>query len=226
MKPSRGFTLLELLIAIAIFALLALATYRMLDSVLRSDAATREQEQRLRELTRAMAAFERDVLQVAARPIRDPYGESLPALQGGGEDSPYLELTRSGWRNPTGQPRSRLQRVRWQVSTGHWQRRYWLVLDQAPDSQPRTQDVLDGVVRMSLRYLDQENRWLDSWPPAGSDSEEALQQLPRAVELTLEHHHYGVLRRLLRLPDGAKAAAAVSPDQEGGDEAAVEGAGQ
>ena len=48
---QRGFTLLEVLIAIAIFALLAMATYRMLDSVLQTDRGQRQQEQRLRELT-------------------------------------------------------------------------------------------------------------------------------------------------------------------------------
>ena len=79
---QRGFTLLEVLIAIAIFALLAMATYRMLDSVLQTDRGQRQQEQRLRELTRAMAAFERDLLQVRARPIRDPLGDPLASLFG------------------------------------------------------------------------------------------------------------------------------------------------
>ncbi|MBM7060889.1 type II secretion system minor pseudopilin GspJ [Pseudomonas sp. UL073] len=201
---QRGFTLLELLIAIAIFALLALATYRMLDSVLRSDAATRVQEQQLRELTRAIGAFERDLLQVLARPVRDGNGESLPALTGVAGDSAQLEFTRAGWRNPTGQLRSQVQRVRWQLSGEQWQRRYWLVLDQAQDSQPQMQQVLDGVIHFSVRYLDAENRWLDSWPPSEGTSEDNLRQLPRAVELTLEHRRYGQLRRLLRLPDGAK----------------------
>ena len=79
---QRGFTLLEVLIAIAIFALLAMATYRMLDSVLQTDRGQRQQEQRLRELTRAMAAFERDLLQVRTRPIRDPLGDPLASLYG------------------------------------------------------------------------------------------------------------------------------------------------
>lgn len=208
MRAARGFTLLELLIAIALFALLGVGTYRLLDSVLRVDEATRQQEQRLRELTRGMAAFERDLRQVLARPVRAPYGDSLAALLGEGRERQTLEFTRTGWRNPTDSPRSRLQRVRWEVQDGYWERRYWPVLDQAQDSQPQVQQVLDGVSGWQVRYLDQDGNWQDSWP--GGVDEQSLGTLPRAVELRLEHRHYGVLRRLFRLPDtdaGSEAGA-------------------
>ncbi|WP_313328861.1 type II secretion system minor pseudopilin GspJ, partial [Stutzerimonas balearica] len=104
-RRTAGFTLLELLIAIALFALLGLGTYRMLEAVLRSDQATAEQEQRLRALSRAVWLFERDLQQVSPRPIRDAFGDEANAFIGqtAGEDgAPLLELTRSGWRNPTG----------------------------------------------------------------------------------------------------------------------------
>ena len=208
MRAARGFTLLELLIAIALFALLGVGTYRLLDSVLRVDEVTRQQEQRLRELTRGMAAFERDLRQVLARPVRAPYGDSLAALLGEGRERQTLEFTRTGWRNPTDSPRSRLQRVRWEVRDGYWERRYWPVLDQAQDSQPQVQQVLDGVSGWQVRYLDQDGNWQDSWP--GGVDEQSLGSLPRAVELRLEHRHYGVLRRLFRLPDtdaGSEAGA-------------------
>lgn len=209
---QRGFTLLEVLIAIAIFALLAMATYRMLDSVLRTDTAQRQQEQRLRELTRAMAAFERDLLQARLRPVRDPLGDPLPAMLGEGD---RLEFTRSGWRNPLGQPRATLQRVRWQLEGERWQRAYWLVLDQAQDSQPQVQQALDGVRRFELRFLEPEGRWLQSWPPANSSSEDGLTQLPKAVELIIEHRYYGELRRLWRLPEAPEQGQPQVPGSEG-----------
>ena len=198
---QRGFTLLELLIAIAIFALLGLATYRMLDSVLRADAVTREHERQLRELTRALSAFERDLRQVAVRPVRDGFGDPQPALHSDLADATALELTRAGWRNPLGQSRAELQRVRWQLSGEQWQRRYWRVLDRAQDSPPQVQRALDGVTRLSLRYLDKDGQWQADWPPANTPVDTLLTGLPRAVELSLQHRRYGELRRLIRLPD-------------------------
>lgn len=202
MRTMRGFTLLELLIAIAIFALLGLGTYRMLDSVLQTDKVTRAHEVQLRELVRAMAAFERDVLQVQARPVRDPFGDVRAALLGDDLENPSLELTRSGWRNPLGQPRADLQRVRWQLSGEQWQRQYWTVLDQAQDSQPQVQKALEGVTALQLRYLDEQGAWQTNWPPQESNQAEALTALPQAVELVLQHRRYGEIRRLLRLPEG------------------------
>lgn len=224
-RNAQGFTLLELIIAIAIFALLALATYQMLDSVLRTDTTTRAHEQRLRELSRGIWTFERDALQAIARPINDGFADPQPALRGEDESSvgaAAVEFTRSGWRNPTGQLRSQLQRVRWQLVGEQLQRVYWVVLDQAVDSQPRVQNVLSGVTELHFRYLDKKGQWHTEWPPLQSSEpvEKARTRLPQALELTLQHNHYGQLTRLLRLPDAPPEA----QQDQGGDGSTPEAA--
>ncbi|MFO6366062.1 type II secretion system minor pseudopilin GspJ, partial [Pseudomonas aeruginosa] len=161
MRLQRGFTLLELLIAIAIFALLALATYRMFDSVMQTDQATRVQEQRMRELVRAMGALERDLTQAVERPVRDELGDNRGAFLSEGENDQIVEFTRGGWRNPLGQARSRLQRVRWSLSGETLERRYWLVLDRAQDSKPPHKLLQEDVkfANLGLVVIDEEHRF-------------------------------------------------------------------
>ena len=221
-RDLAGFTLLELLIAIALFALLGLATYRMLEAVMRSDEVVRAQEVQLRELGRAMWSLERDITQALPRPVRDGYGDEQNAFIGqmaGAEDGVSLELTRSGWRNPTGMRRANLQRVRWRLAGDTLERVYWVVLDRDVDSEPRVQPVLDNVQALRLRYLDAENTWHEEWPPfdfGRGNPEEQARRLPLAVEVSVDHQRYGTITRLLRLPDGPTPAPQfIQPDSQG-----------
>ncbi|MEK0361490.1 type II secretion system minor pseudopilin GspJ [Pseudomonas sp. CBC3] len=221
-RAVAGFTLLELLIAIALFALLGLATYRMLEAVLRSDEVVRAQETRLRQLGRAVWRLEQDLIQAVPRPVRDGYGDEQNALVGqlsSLEGGAALELTRSGWRNPTGLLRSNLQRVRWRLSGDSLERLYWTVLDRDLDSEPRVQRVLDDVTELRLRYLDAENSWHEEWPPfdfGRGNPEEQARRLPVAVEVSFDHLRYGTITRLLRLPDGPTSAPQfIQPDSQG-----------
>lgn len=102
-----------------------------------------------------------------------------------------------------GSTRSQLQRVRWRLAGSTLERVYWSVLDQAVDSPPRVQKVLEGVSSVELRYLDDKGQWQEQWPPSLGDSDpaKARGRLPVAVELKLEHRHYGGLTRLYRLPE-------------------------
>jgi general secretion pathway protein J len=197
-QSSAGFTLLELLVALAIFSLLAVMSYNGLKIVLDQQAATEVQAEALAELQKVYLLLQRDVEQVVPRPIRDEYGDEQPALAGGDA----LQLTRGGWSNPAGRLRSSLQRVGYAFEDGQLVRYSWGVLDRAQDSEPQRQPLIGDIGEMTIRYLDGKNEWQDRWPNplASGDGPAVMTALPRAVEITLDHEKFGPLVWVFRLP--------------------------
>jgi general secretion pathway protein J len=195
-----GFTLLELLVALAIFALLSVMSYGGLNTVLRQRAVTEVEAGRLAEVQKIYMLMQRDLEQIILRPVRGEYGDTLPALSGGDG----IQFTRGGWNNPLGHPRSNLQRVGYAMVDGHLTRYVWIVLDRAQDTQPLEQPLSDQVTALDVRYLDDSDEWLTAWPnPAkvAAAGGVPVDELPRAVEITLTHRQYGTLVWLFRMPD-------------------------
>jgi general secretion pathway protein J len=210
---SRGFTLLEILIALAIFALLAVMAYSGLSSVLRTREITDARADALNQLVMANRLLARDLEQVVPRPIRDEYGDTQPPLLGGSTIGRIIELTRGGWRNPAGQLRSTLQRVAYRVDEESLIREYWVTLDRAQESEPLEQTLLDGVQSVTLRFLDDKQTWHTEWPPLGLNEADNAGELnlPLATEVTLEIEGWGEIRWLFRMPANLSPASAASP---------------
>jgi general secretion pathway protein J len=194
-----GFTLLEMLVALAIFALVSVMSYSGLRSVLAQRTATEAESARLGELQKIYLLMQRDLEQVVNRPVRGEYGDTLPPLSGAGA----LQFTRSGWNNPLGHPRSNLQRIGYAWVDEQLVRYTWAVLDRAQDTQPLEQPLSDQITGMEIRYLSDSNEWLTQWPNPAlvAVGGPPLVVLPLAVEITLEHQHYGELVWLFRMPD-------------------------
>ena len=192
-----GFTLLELLVALAIFALLAVMAYGGLASVLNTRAASDVHADELRALEFTFRNLQRDIEQWVPRDVRDPYGDSRPALRGGPAYGVLLELTRGGWRNPAGLQRSTLQRVSYRLQDGALIRDQWLVLDPAQDSAVLAQPLLEeGVESVFIKFYDGQGQWHDAWPPLNVQNPGT----PRLAEVTIETERWGRLRWLFRFP--------------------------
>lgn len=194
----RGFTLLELLVALAIFGLLATMSYGGLQAVMTQQSQTEIAADRLSELQKLYMIMQRDIEQVVLRPIRDEYGDVQPPLIGG----ETFQLTRAGWRNPAGRQRSQLQRVGYALEEQQLVRYTWAVLDRAQDSEPVVQLLSEAVEQLQIRYLGADNEWKEQWPDPQASADPAIVpvSLPRVVEVTVEHETYGPLVWLFQLP--------------------------
>lgn len=191
-RTDRGFTLLEVLVATALFAVIGALTWGGLDSLARARAALGEQSEALADLQRAMGRLERDLRQAVDRPVRIEDGSRRPAFLGGAQG---FELTRlalpGGWQNP--QPG--LERLAWRCLDGRLERLRWAVPDRTAATAVDVERVLGEVSDCRWRYLARGP--LTEWPGPGEPA------LPRAVEFSFQRGSEGVYRRVLELPANA-----------------------
>lgn len=199
----RGFTLVEVLVAVFIFALLMAAAYGSVNALLRTRDGLSEHNGRLRELQFGIGLIERDLRATIARPVRGAYGEREPALVGSRD---ALAFTRAGYANPLEQERARIERVAYAWRDATLGRASFAVLDRTPTSAPLTRDLLGEVRRIGFRYFDGQ-QWREQWPPGGV-SPRPLRALPRAVEFSIETEDFGTILRMIDLPEVDEAAPA------------------
>lgn len=200
LQANQGFTLLELLVAMAIFAAIAVMTYQGLAAMIATRERTEQEGSRLATLQSAMTMMGRDFEQMIDRPIRDEYDTPRPAVVSPVGEQGEIEFSRGGVRNPTSSPRSTMQRIGYRL-TGHaLVRETWQGVDQVANTEPVRREVVTGVDEFHLRFLDNHRQWLPSWPPPDADADNP-RLLPQAVEVTLTLDDWGTITRLF-LPVG------------------------
>ncbi len=200
MTLSRGFTLIEVLVAMAVFAVLAAFSYGTLSQTLLSAEILNERMDRLQALQRTMRMLNDDLQQLAPRAVRDELGDNFrPALDTGFQSGFALELTRGGWNNPIVLPRSTLQRVGYRIEEEELTRYHWYSLDRTLNNEPASLLLLDGVEGIEFRFLMGEDDFSDQWPLPDRPQELSLRERPRAVEVTLLLADEGEIRRLIEI---------------------------
>jgi general secretion pathway protein J len=209
MMPSvraRGLTLIELLIAVAVFAVLSALAYGGLNNVLLTSSRTQAEADKLMVLQLAMRYLQRDVDQIVDRPIRDQYGDPQPALISTehSEEEPLISFTRAGWTNPAGQLRSTLQRVAYDYDEEEEEfvRIAWTTLDGATEETALRTTLLESVTGVEFRFMDQDEQWQTDWPPLQQQAQpgQNAQNLPKALEMVITTETWGEIRRILLLP--------------------------
>jgi general secretion pathway protein J len=218
-RSANGFTLVELLVALFITAILFAMGYGALTQALNARRQVEEQSARLTAVQQTLRVMEQDIELMQPRPVRDLLGNGYQnplvvnqnALGGGlaaATDSSaqpglaLLSLTRGGWANPAGLPRSELQRVSYLLRDGKLIRQHLPVLDTTAATAVEERELLDQVADLSFRFMDEGLAWYATWPTPtlqGLPPQTQMRARPVAVEITLRLKDYGVLVRIVEV---------------------------
>lgn len=203
-SKQQGFTLLELLIASIIFAIMAIMAYGGLDNVISNSQASKQALGRLQQVQQSVSVLNRDFRQLIPRPIRDEFGNTQPYLSAGNNIDYLVEFSRGGRVNPGGLLRSTLLRVAYQFDEETLVRLQWPQLDRTQEQEPKKTTLIDNLEAVTIRFLDPAGEWHEQWPPlnaapANAPGTAAATIYPLAIEIILQLKDWGDIRRLYQL---------------------------
>lgn len=190
---NKGFTLAEILIALAIFSILSLMLMTALHNVINSQSKAEEKAERLRNTQMALLILSRDLEQAINRPILNMKGAQELAFTGDNLNFSFTHMGYATLDNKT--PRSALQRVQYRLQNQALWRYTWDSLDLAPKSEPHARELLSGVEKIQVQYVDTQGRLHDIWP-----DKEGNADLPRAVQIVMNLQNWGTISQLYVIP--------------------------
>ncbi len=197
---AQGFTLIEVLVAMAIFGVMTVLAYMSLGQTLANADLLTARMDRLQAVQRTMRFIGNDLLTAAPRPVRSELGDTyLPAMHVSAGNEYALAITHGGWPNPAGLPRSTMQRTVYLLQEDKLLRVYNTVLDSTYTNNAITTEILDGVLGLEFRMIQDNLETITQWPPPGMQGSSALQVRPRAVEVILTLEDEGEIRRLIEV---------------------------
>lgn len=191
LSKAQGFTLLEVLVAIAIFSVVSLASFSIFDTVLLGDENSKIRSERQNELQRAFLLIERDFLQIAKRSIRLNGEAPSKTFLHTSDDSflaneQALAFVRNGWTNPgLLLPRGDMQSVAYRLEEETLERLHFNFVDAVQGQEPRIRPLITQVTSLAFEYYDG-TKWQKKW---------TRKTLPQAIAIEIETLDYDLIRR-------------------------------
>jgi len=207
---QRGFTLLEVMVALGILAFVIIATHQILETTTRAKDASDEKIAELNGLQTTFRLMDQDFSQMTKRAVRNESGDVQQQYLLAGRyvlESQYdgIAFVRDGWINPINLlPRSELQAVGYRVIDDNLERVYRVYVDQLDNMEPRVQRVLENIEELKFEFLDDKNEWQEQWE---------IKALPKAVAVTLQQIKAEPIRRVFLVPGQGKVVAPPSTTQ-------------
>ncbi|ATC96071.1 type II secretion system minor pseudopilin GspJ [Pseudoalteromonas tunicata] len=194
---QRGFTLLEVMVALGILGFIVVATHQILQTTLRTNEISEQTIAELEALQTTFRLMEQDFSQITRRVARNEAGDSVEQYLLVGRNllnSQYdgVAFIRDGWRNPAYLlPRSELQAIAYRVIDDKLERVYKVYVDSLDNSEPRSHVLIEDVEEFKLTFLDKKDKWQDQWRD---------KELPLAVEVELKLKDMLPLKRKFLIP--------------------------
>lgn len=221
---QQGFTLIEVLLVMAIFAIIGIAGFQVVDTMVDTEQHSGERQRELERLQYAMLIMERDFRYLVARPVRGEQGTdsgqyimSDPNVSDSEADT--IGFVRTGYPNPSDMlPRSTLQPVLYRVFEQQLQRLSHPYVDQV-GVDPDIEILLENVEDFQIRYianriseddLQSDDNRVGEWNRSG--------QLPLAIEVIVSTESFGDIRRLFDVNDAQVTAPSVQSEQGDSDD--------
>lgn len=188
-----GFTLVEILVALFIFTILALMMTGGLHTIISAQSGAERSAERLRQLQIVFVRMSRDIEQTVNRPVTTTNGQDASAFYG---TERGFAFTHGGLAGQEKQHQV-LQRTQYIFSRNGLWRMVWDVLDQAANSpKPNQRQLLENVSGARFEYLDSKNVFHKDWPLTGGNN----QPLPVAVRMSLTIAGWGTVRQTYVIP--------------------------
>lgn len=190
-SKAKGFTLLEVLIAIAIFSMISMSSFSIFNTVIKSNESSKIRTDRINELQRGFLLIERDLLQIAKRSIRlngeAPQEDFLYTDDNSFSDSEStLAFVRHGWTNPgLLLPRSNMQSVAYQLNEGTFERLHFNFVDAIQGQEPKIRKLVTEIEELNFEFF-YDKEWQDKI---------IEKSLPQAIAVEFITKDYGLIRR-------------------------------
>jgi general secretion pathway protein J len=203
---QSGFTLIELMVGLAIFALLGSACYQFLSSMTLSQGSLQAATDQRWGLAKALIVIDQDMRQLIPRSVRSMDSEARsPAVDG--RQPGRLEFSRTGFPQRQSLHVVGARRISYLIETEQdgptLYREVYAALDRVQATPAYRQALLQGVAELGFRFMNDDGQWVSQWPPEGEkedqSSADVFAELPLGIELTIDLSSGQTIQRFVSL---------------------------